>query len=118
MVLAMRHQRVEPKAPARGSEASAGAQEMQWDEDSLGDNTLQAVLQNCYNVFRLLHGEIQSFVKEHRHKLFDLLEDFIPAFLETIDHSDLGIFHELDGFHYGALIARPRRATTNYLWHE
>jgi hypothetical protein len=101
MVLAMRHQRVEPKAPARGSEASTGAQEMQWDEDSLGDNTLQAVLQNCYNVFRLLHGEIQSFVKEHRHKLFDLLEDFIPAFLETIDHSDLGIFHELDGFHYG-----------------
>lgn len=34
-------------------------------------------------------------------KLFDLLEDFVPAFIETIDAGDLGIFHEIDGFHYG-----------------
>jgi len=95
MVLAMRH----PIVPA---DASRPQGEPQFDEESLADSTLQAVLQNCYSIFRLLHGEIQSFVKEQSmHKLFDLLEDFIPAFLETIDASDLGIFHELDGFHYG-----------------
>merc|ERR1740129_503919 len=91
----MRH----PVAPP---DASKGQTEPQFEEDSLADSTLQAVLQNCYGVFRLLHGEIQAFVREQSmHKLFDLLEDFIPAFLETIDASDLGIFHELDGFHYG-----------------
>jgi len=94
MVLAMRH-------PQAGSEKGAQS-EPQYEEESLADSTLQAVLQNCYSVFRLLHGEIQSFVKKHSmHKLFDLLEDFIPAFIETIDASDLGIFHEIDGFHYG-----------------
>ncbi|CAE8593651.1 unnamed protein product, partial [Polarella glacialis] len=35
------------------------------------------------------------------HKLFDLLEDFVPAFLETVDAGDFGIFQEIDGFHYG-----------------
>lgn len=95
MVLAMRH-------PVLPPDPSRGGSEPQFDEESLADSTLQAVLQNCYSVFRLLHGEIQNFVKEQSmHKLFDLLEDFIPAFLETIDASDLGIFHELDGFHYG-----------------
>eukprot|EP00971_Amphidinium_carterae_P213870 4244785-Amphidinium_carterae.1 len=37
------------------------------------------------------------------HKLFDLLEDFIPAYLETVYASDLGIFHEITGFRYGAV---------------
>eukprot|EP00435_Cladocopium_sp_Y103_P006647 s294_g2.t1 len=82
----------------------------------------RAVLRNCYNVFRLLHGEIQAFIKaQSMHKLFDLLEDasrlpsvslghcvlhvdayrdFVPAFLETVVASDLGIFQELEGFHY------------------
>lgn len=95
MVLAMRHPQVAP-------EGGRWQGEPQYDEESVGDSTLQAVLRNCYGVFRLLHGEISSYVKEHsRHKLFDLLEDFIPAFLETVDASDLGIFHEIDGFHYG-----------------
>lgn len=95
MVIAMRH-------PQVGPDMSRGQTEPVYEEESLADSTLTAVLRNCYGVFRLLHGEIQSFVKEHSmHKLFDLLEDFIPAFLETIDASDLGIFHELDGFHYG-----------------
>merc|ERR1719265_2514042 len=91
----MRHPQVQ-------AEASRGQSEPQFEEESLADSTLQAALQNCYSVFRLLHGEIQSFVKKHSmHKLFDLLEDFIPAFIETVDASDLGIFHEIDGFHYG-----------------
>lgn len=94
MVLAMRHPQAGPEKGGQG--------EPQYEEESLADSTLQAVLQNCYSVFRLLHGEIQSFVKKHSmHKLFDLLEDFIPAFIETVDASDLGIFHEIDGFHYG-----------------
>lgn len=95
MVLAMRHPQVAP-------EGQRGQAEAQYDEESLADSTLHAVLQNCYRVFRLLHGEIQSFVKEQSmHKLFDLLEDFVPAFIETVDASDLGIFHEIGGFHYG-----------------
>jgi len=93
MVLCMRHAQVGP---------ATGQSEPQYDEESLADSTMQAILKNCYGVFRLLHGEIQSFVKKHSmHKLFDLLEDFIPAFIETVDASDLGIFHEIDGFHYG-----------------
>lgn len=95
MVLVMRHAQV-------GPDKSGASSEPQYDEESLTDATLKAVLQNCYGVFRLLHGEIQSFVKKHSmHKLFDLLEDFIPAFIETVDASDLGIFHEIEGFHYG-----------------
>lgn len=86
MVLVMRH---------------AMAADGQSDEDSLYEKTLQAVLRNCYNVFRLLHGEIEAFIKaQSMHKLFDLLEDFVPAFLETVVASDLGIFQELEGFHY------------------
>eukprot|EP00747_Dinoflagellata_sp_TGD_P168539 gnl/TRDRNA2_/TRDRNA2_195144_c0_seq1.p1 gnl/TRDRNA2_/TRDRNA2_195144_c0~~gnl/TRDRNA2_/TRDRNA2_195144_c0_seq1.p1 ORF type:complete len:503 (-),score=84.07 gnl/TRDRNA2_/TRDRNA2_195144_c0_seq1:125-1633(-) len=105
MVLAMRHSQV-------GPDVSKGQTEPTYDEDGIADSTLAAILANCYGVFRLLHGEIQSFVKEpdvegshanSRHKLFDLLEDFVPAFLETIDTDDLGIFHEIDGFHYGAV---------------
>eukprot|EP00927_Polykrikos_kofoidii_P009346 TRINITY_DN13892_c0_g1_i1.p1 TRINITY_DN13892_c0_g1~~TRINITY_DN13892_c0_g1_i1.p1 ORF type:complete len:502 (-),score=67.28 TRINITY_DN13892_c0_g1_i1:119-1624(-) len=96
MVLAMRH-------PQIGTTQNQGqAPEPCYDDDSIEDSTLQAILRNCYSVFRLLHGTIGSFKKEHStHKLFDLLEDFIPAFLETVDAADFGIFHELDGFHYG-----------------
>lgn len=95
MVLVMRH-------PTSQREVVKGQMETKFDEEQLDDNTLHAVLSNCYSVFRLLHGEIQSFIKEHSmQKLFDLLEDFIPAFIETIDAGDLGIFHEIDGFHYG-----------------
>mmetsp|Transcript_34394 Transcript_34394/g.92086 ORF Transcript_34394/g.92086 Transcript_34394/m.92086 type:complete len:485 (-) Transcript_34394:246-1700(-) len=92
MVLAMRHPQV----------VSPDGGDPQYDEDGLADSTLHAVLQNCYSVFRLLHGEVQPFVREGaKHKLFDLLEDFIPAFIETVDASDLGIFHEVSGFQYG-----------------
>merc|ERR1719171_447354 len=95
MVLAMRN-------PQTAPDASKGQTEPQFDEEALADSTLHATLTNCYGIFRLLHGEIQSFIKEHSmQKLFDLLEDFVPAFIETIDAGDLGIFHEIDGFHYG-----------------
>jgi len=96
MVLAMRH----PPLPAAGG---AGPVDAQYEEDSPSDQTLHAILRNCYGIFRLLHGEIRSFVREQstQQKLFDLLEDFIPAFLETVDASDMGIFQQLDGFHYG-----------------
>merc|ERR1719171_1134618 len=95
MVLAMRN-------PQTAPDASKGQTEPQFDEEALADSTLHAVLKNCYSVFRLLHGEIKYFIKEHSmQKLFDLLEDFVPAFIETIDAGDLGIFHEIDGFHYG-----------------
>jgi len=85
-----------------GSSAGADGPEVRFDEDCVSDSMLHAILKNCYGVFRLLHGEIQSFIKEQsRHKLFDLLEDFAPAFLETVDAGDFGIYRELDGFHYG-----------------
>eukprot|EP00928_Gymnodinium_smaydae_P036393 TRINITY_DN25448_c0_g1_i1.p1 TRINITY_DN25448_c0_g1~~TRINITY_DN25448_c0_g1_i1.p1 ORF type:complete len:543 (-),score=113.85 TRINITY_DN25448_c0_g1_i1:74-1576(-) len=92
MVLVMRH----PQQAAGGGEPGAP------DEDAVTDNTLQAALRNCYSIFRLLHGELQAFMQAHSiHKLFDLLEDFVPAFLETLQASDFGIFQELDGFRYG-----------------
>lgn len=90
MVLVMR----QPQGPQADASVS--------DEAGIADSTMQAVLRNCYSVFRLLHGEIQGFMKAHPiHKLFDLLEDFVPAFLETLDAGDFGIFQELDGFRYG-----------------
>eukprot|EP00933_Yihiella_yeosuensis_P044045 TRINITY_DN39091_c0_g1_i1.p1 TRINITY_DN39091_c0_g1~~TRINITY_DN39091_c0_g1_i1.p1 ORF type:complete len:501 (-),score=82.45 TRINITY_DN39091_c0_g1_i1:83-1585(-) len=96
MVLAMRHAQV----PSDGVRQATA--EQQFDEDSISDNTLQAILQNCYNIFRLLHGEIKPFVQgETMHKLFDLLEDFVPAFLSTVDAGDFSVFHDIDGFHYG-----------------
>lgn len=105
MVLAMRHPFASSEGvanPSRASASTGGREDVQYDEDGLSDSTLHAILQNCYGVFRLLHGEIQSYVTKHSmHKLFDLLEDFVPAFLDTTEKSDLGIFHELDGFHYG-----------------
>eukprot|EP00931_Biecheleriopsis_adriatica_P056338 TRINITY_DN33385_c0_g1_i1.p1 TRINITY_DN33385_c0_g1~~TRINITY_DN33385_c0_g1_i1.p1 ORF type:complete len:514 (-),score=86.41 TRINITY_DN33385_c0_g1_i1:163-1473(-) len=96
MVLVMRHA-IAPQESSRGQPATE-----QFDEDSIADSTMQAILRNCYSVFRLLHGEVRTFVEaQSMHKLFDVLEDFIPAFLETVDASDFGIFQELDGFHYG-----------------
>jgi len=103
MVLCMRLAEAAPPDPKAPAPTGVAAQEpgTRYDEDGLADNALQAVLRNCYSVFRLLHGEIQSFVKEQsRHKLFDLLEDFVPAFLETVDAGEVSIFQELDGFHY------------------
>lgn len=100
MVLVMRH----PQAPKEGSKRSVSSQvaDVEYDEEALSDSTLGAVLRNCYSVFRLLHGEIQTFIKEQsKRKLLDLLEDFIPAYLHTVDHADLSIFQELEGFHYG-----------------
>lgn len=95
MVLVMRH-------PLAGADGSKTPTDSQFDEESVSDSTVTAILKNCYGVFRLLHGEIQHFVKQHSvHKLFDVLEDFVPAYLETIDASDLGIFHEINGLHYG-----------------
>lgn len=100
LVLVMRHAQVLPDGGGRGASVPHG--EQQFDEDTPSDSVLQAILRNCYNVFRLLHGPIGDFVKEQSmHKLYDLLEDFIPAFLETVDAGDFGIFQELDGFHYG-----------------
>lgn len=115
MVLVMRHPQAastDSGGSAKGSNAASGGSaggavqpggpEMKYDEEALADSTLEAVLRNCYGVFRLLHGEIQTFVKEQSmHKLLDLLEDFIPAYLETVDAADLSIFQEIDGFHYG-----------------
>lgn len=95
MVLVMRHAQVSP-------EGSRGSAEPVYDEERPSDSTLQAILKNCHSILRLLHGEIQSFVRSKSlDKLSDLLEDFIPAFLETVDTTDMGIFQELDGFRYG-----------------
>ncbi|CAE7640850.1 unnamed protein product [Symbiodinium necroappetens] len=52
-------------------------------------------------VFEAVWGWLSFGQAQSMHKLFDLLEDFVPAFLETVDASDFGIFQELDGFHYG-----------------
>jgi len=55
-----------------------------------------------YEVFRLLHGTIDSFVQRYsRQSLVDLLEDFVPAYLDTVDVEETGIFAQLDGIHYG-----------------
>ncbi|OLQ13912.1 Monocarboxylate transporter 2 [Symbiodinium microadriaticum] len=60
-------------------------------------------------VFEAVWGWLSFGQAQSMHKLFDLLEDFVPAFLETValpsDASDFGIFQELDGFHYGQRLA-------------
>ncbi|CEM20359.1 unnamed protein product [Vitrella brassicaformis CCMP3155] len=77
-----------------------GADATDWDDDDVSDTVLLALLRNCHEVFTLLHGRIRSFC-DRKSRLCDLFEDFIPAYIATIDCSDLTILHEMDGYHFG-----------------
>lgn len=77
-------------------------------DDVISEDTLKAVVGNIYRVFRLLHGNVSDYLEKYsREKLIDLLEDYIPAYLETVSHTlyeynfTNSIFYELDGFQYG-----------------
>lgn len=101
MVLVMRHPLAISQDGVSKAKANSSSGAQEYDETAISDATLAAVLRNLCSVFQLLHGEIQTFIKEEAtHKLLDLLEDFIPAYLDTVDASALGIFQELDGFQY------------------
>lgn len=52
------------------------------------------VLRSCYATFRLLHGRIGLYHETgRRQELQDVLSDFCPAFVETVDCRKLSVFH-------------------------
>jgi hypothetical protein len=79
-------------------------------EDCIPENTLKALILNLYRVFRLLQGPVRKYMAEYgRQKLVEVFEDFVPAYVETIQYNLLmhqgsvlhnGIFYELEGFQY------------------
>ncbi|CBZ49800.1 conserved hypothetical protein [Neospora caninum Liverpool] len=77
------------------------------DEDNQ-EMILMGVLDKFYQYFRLLHGRFALFVERRdRQHLSDLLEDYCPAFLDTVDPQSLSLFHMVDGFHFGPLDRLP-----------
>ncbi|KFG30561.1 hypothetical protein TGP89_207960 [Toxoplasma gondii p89] len=77
------------------------------DEDNQ-EIILMGILDKFYQYFRLLHGRFALFVERgNRQHLSDLVEDYCPAFLDTIDPQNLSLFHRVDGFHFGPLDRLP-----------
>ncbi|PFH31770.1 hypothetical protein BESB_022620 [Besnoitia besnoiti] len=77
------------------------------DEDNQ-DIILLGILDKFYRFFRLLHGRLALFIeRQNQEHLTDLLEDFCPAFIDTIDPQHLTLFQSVDGFHFGPLDRLP-----------
>lgn len=69
-----------------------------------------SILKNMHATFRLLHGPIRRYIQTYGlPKLVDLLEDFIPTFVDTVDYGlqlpggSTALFTLIQGFHYGPL---------------
>lgn len=79
----------------------------QLDEDTL-ETILLGVLRSFYATFRLLHGRFAVYEEGgRRDELKDILNDFCPAFVETIDCSKLSVFHAIAGYHFGPVDRLP-----------
>eukprot|EP00397_Hematodinium_sp_SG-2012_P022124 GEMP01022904.1.p1 GENE.GEMP01022904.1~~GEMP01022904.1.p1 ORF type:complete len:402 (+),score=73.32 GEMP01022904.1:114-1319(+) len=77
------------------------------EESCPSDGASLAILKNCHTTFCLLHGPIRKYLQTYDLlKLVDLLEDFIPAYMDTIDYTltlpggQTSLFSQLQGFHY------------------
>ncbi|KAF8821053.1 hypothetical protein IE077_002505 [Cardiosporidium cionae] len=78
--------------------------EVLWHEGDTQETFLMAILKNLCAFFVLLHGSIRHYILENRiDALTDLLEDFIPAFFETVDTDKISLYNELNGFYYGPI---------------
>ncbi|KAH8739455.1 hypothetical protein FG386_000427 [Cryptosporidium ryanae] len=65
-------------------------------EDSKKDS-LMLILDRFTETFNLLHGDILS---ANRDTFINILEDFVPGFLDTIDFSTLSFATSVDGFYF------------------
>ncbi|KAL8424548.1 hypothetical protein Efla_005654 [Eimeria flavescens] len=83
-----------------------------YDQKRIDDDTqeeiLLGVLRSMYATFRLLHSRIGLYFERGRQQeLADVLADFCPAFLETIDLAKLSVFHAIAGFHFAPVDRLP-----------
>lgn len=77
------------------------------DEDTQED-VLLGVLRSFYAMFRLLHGRIGLYRETGRlQELQDVLNDFCPAFVETVDCRKLSLFHSISGYHFAPVDRLP-----------
>ncbi|TRY51073.1 Uncharacterized protein CTYZ_00001328 [Cryptosporidium tyzzeri] len=58
---------------------------------------LLSILDKFIETFTLLHGEVANIEKKY---LLYILEDFVPAFIETIDLNTLSITTSMNGFYF------------------
>ncbi|OII73043.1 uncharacterized protein cubi_02274 [Cryptosporidium ubiquitum] len=58
---------------------------------------LLSILDKFIETFTLLHGEVMNIEKKY---LIYILEDFVPAFIETIDLNTLSITTSMNGFYF------------------
>lgn len=77
-------------------------------DDDTQEDILLGVLRSIYATFRLLHGRIGLYQETgRRQELEDVLNDFCPAFLETIDSRKLSVFHTIAGYHFAPVDRLP-----------
>ncbi|OII76102.1 hypothetical protein cand_006910 [Cryptosporidium andersoni] len=65
--------------------------------DKSNRESLLSLLDSFIELFTLLHGNIQDMEET---QLIDILEDFVPSFIDTIDLNTLSVFTFLNGFYY------------------
>ncbi|KAL8273581.1 hypothetical protein Esti_002508 [Eimeria stiedai] len=89
-----------------GPSLNEGEQE-RINEDTQED-ILLGVLRCMYATFRLLHSRIGSFLEGgRRQELEDVLRDFCPAFIDSLDLRRLSVFHAISGYHFAPVDRLP-----------
>uniref|UniRef100_A0A0G4FTT6 CCZ1/INTU/HSP4 first Longin domain-containing protein n=1 Tax=Chromera velia CCMP2878 TaxID=1169474 RepID=A0A0G4FTT6_9ALVE len=72
------------------------------DPSTAHDEALRGLLKQSHRLFWLFHGSVRKFLGNHGViKLADLLDDFVPAFLATVEVPRSHRFETLEGFHFG-----------------
>ncbi|OEH74969.1 hypothetical protein cyc_00465 [Cyclospora cayetanensis] len=85
------------------------------DEDT-EEAILLGVLRGFYALFRLLHGRFGAFLeRDRRHELLDVLNDYAPSFVETLDGSRLSLFNAVAGFHFAPVDRLPYLAVPSLI---
>eukprot|EP00923_Selenidium_pygospionis_P049518 GHVN01085296.1.p1 GENE.GHVN01085296.1~~GHVN01085296.1.p1 ORF type:complete len:585 (+),score=99.94 GHVN01085296.1:137-1891(+) len=79
---------------------------------------LHAILKNCHNLFHLFHGPIRSFLSPNGERvsnylnrgnsssstimtLIDMLDDFVPAYIDAVESEQISALPDFQGFQYG-----------------
>jgi len=78
-----------------------GKPSYQYFEDEVDDALLQSIVRQAYKMFRLFNGSCKRIVEESNvENLRRRLENFMPAFISTLNFEQLDLFTTLEGIQF------------------
>jgi len=81
--------------------AKDGKATYQYFEDEVDDALLQSIIRQSYKMFRLFNGPCQKVMDEvNVQDLRKRLENFVPAFISTLNFEQLDLFTTLEGIQF------------------